>query len=60
MLQNQQSANAAYEREYKIIKMDLIRLGILNVLYLSALLALYFTNRESHVLDKFMASLLKF
>ena len=60
MLQNQTSAQSQNEREYKLIKSDLIRLGILNTVYLAGLLALYFINRQSHFLDRWTASLFKF
>jgi len=60
MFQNQTSAHSMHEREYKTIKSDLIRLGILNAIYLAALLALYFANQKSHFLDQWMASLFKF
>ena len=50
----------SHEQEYKIIKHDLIRLIILNIIYLAGLLTLYYTNQQSHYLDKWLFSILKF
>lgn len=60
MAQNQPTALSAHEREYKIIKSDLLRLLALNAVYLTGMLLLYFTNQKSHFLDKWLSSILPF
>jgi hypothetical protein len=49
-----------HEREYKIIKQDLVRLAILNAIYLAAVLTLYFTNQKSHYLENWFSQILRF
>jgi hypothetical protein len=44
--------------EYRIIKHDLIRVVILNVIVLAAVLAVYYTNQQSHYLDELAAKFL--
>jgi hypothetical protein len=45
--------------EYKIIKKDLIRLAILNIVFLGIVLAVYYTNQDSQYLSKWFSSLIK-
>lgn len=44
--------------EYAVIKQDLLKVGVLNVLYLGAILALYFSNRQSGFLERWFAKIL--
>ncbi|GEM_PF-2813211 len=39
--------------EYRIIRHDLVRLLILNLLYLALVLGVYYTDKTSHYLQKF-------
>ena len=50
----------AHEAEYRIIKFDLIKVIILNAVYLVAILALYFANRSNGFLDNWFAKVLHF
>lgn len=45
--------SSAHAEEYKIITHDMIKVVLLNVLYLAAVLALYYSNKSSHFLEKF-------
>jgi len=59
----QQTGNTAvmqHQAEYSIIKMDLIKVIILNVVYLAVILGLYYANKSSHVVDTFFAKVLNF
>jgi hypothetical protein len=53
-------ATLSHETEYGIIKMDLVKVVILNAVYLAAILALYYSNKQSHFLDNWFARLLNF
>lgn len=46
--------------EYKIIKHDLFKVLGLNILYLGAVLAVYYSNQQSHFLDKLFLSIFIF
>lgn len=46
--------------EYRIIQHDLIRVIALNVLYLAAVLVLYFTNQRTQYLDRLLEHWLHF
>ena len=46
--------------EYRIIKFALIKVIILNVVYLAVIIGLYMANRQSGFLDKWFAKLLHF
>lgn len=46
--------------EYKIIKGDLVKVLIINVLFLAAILTLYFTNIKSHYLEIWFDKIIKF
>lgn len=55
------AATADYhEEEHRIIKHDLVKVGVLNALYLAGVLALYFTNAKTHYLDRWFEKLLNF
>jgi hypothetical protein len=57
----QVSAGAvSHAAEYRIIKMDLIKVVILNLVYLAVILSLYFGNLHSHFLDNWFAKVLHF
>lgn len=49
-----------HESEYRIIKFDLIKVIILNAVYLAVILFLYFSNQKSHFLDNWFAKVLHF
>lgn len=57
---HQNSLDALHQREYKVIKRDLVRLVLLNAVYLVGILALYFANQKSHFLDNWFAALFRF
>ncbi len=50
----------AHQGEYRIIKHDLIKVVILNLIYLAAVLGLYFSNQESHYLETWFSKVLHF
>ena len=54
------SAVLSHAGEYQIIKHDLIKVVVLNLVYLGILLALFFGNQHSHFLDNWFAKLLHF
>ncbi len=54
------SGGLSHEAEYRIIKFDLLKVGILNLVYLAAILALYFADQKSHFLQNWMAKILHF
>ena len=54
------SQTDAQSGEYRIIKHDLLRVVILNALFLAAVLALYYTNLHSQYLEKFFGKILHF
>ncbi len=59
--QNKNSGiEAAHAEEYGIIRHDLIRVVILNSIYLIAVLALYFTNQKSQYLEHWFGRILHF
>ena len=41
--------------EYRFVRNDLIRLLIVNLVFLAAMLALYFTNQKSHYLEQWFS-----
>ncbi|MBL8030953.1 MAG: hypothetical protein JNK33_01340 [Candidatus Doudnabacteria bacterium] len=51
------SANPAWDAEYQVISKDLIRVIILNIVYLVGLLAVYYTNQQQHYLEQMFARL---
>lgn len=54
------SSHLTHEAEYKIIKNDLYKVLALNVVYLVAIIALYYTDRNSHYLSNWFAKILNF
>jgi hypothetical protein len=50
----------SHQAEYQIIKADLLKVVILNAVYLAIILFLYFGNQKSHFLDNWFAKLLHF
>lgn len=55
-----QPGTTTHQAEYRIIKVDLIKVIILNAVYLAVILFLYFSNQQSHFLDNWFAKLLHF
>ncbi len=49
---------ATHAAEYRIISHDLLKVVVLNVVYLAALLAVYYADRQKHFLDPFIAHFL--
>jgi hypothetical protein len=54
------NSGLSHAGEYRIIKFDLIKVVILNVVYLAVILGLYFANRQSGFLDNWFAKVLHF
>jgi len=50
----------SHESEYRIIKFDLIKVIILNVVYLAIILGLYYGNQRTGFLDNWFAKVLHF
>ena len=50
----------AHAQEYQVIKHDLIKVVILNSVFLAGVLALYYTNLNSHYLERWFGQVLKF
>lgn len=57
---NQAFQKMTHEEEYKVIRGDLLKVLALNAAYLVLLLALYFTNRNSHYLEHWFSKILHF
>lgn len=53
------STSSAYNSEYKIIRMDLVRVAVLNLFFLAVVLAVYFTNKQSGYLEKLFTEYIK-
>ena len=53
------SASAHHAAEYKIISRDMIQLVILNGIMLIAVLALYYVNRSSGIVEKWFEQIVK-
>lgn len=53
-------ATLSHETEYRVIKMDLVKVVILNAFYLATILTLYYYNKQSHFLDNWFAKVLHF
>ncbi len=58
--QTQSNAGLSHDAEYKIIKFDLIKVVILNLVYLIGILALYYANQRSGFLDAWFSKVLHF
>jgi hypothetical protein len=54
------TAAALHGDEYRIIKHDLLRVIVLNVIYLAAVLVLYYTNQKTHYLENWFSQILHF
>ena len=50
----------SHEAEYRIIKFDLIKVLVLNLVYLAVIISLYYANKGSGVIDKWFAKILHF
>ncbi len=50
----------SHEAEYRIIKHDLIKVLILNVVYFGFLVVLYLSNQKTHFLDTWLTKVLHF
>ena len=50
----------SHEQESRIIKSDLIKVLVLNTLYLAFMIVLYVTNNRNHFLDSWFAKILHF
>lgn len=55
-----QSSSLSHELEYSVIKSDLFKVLLLNVVYLAAIMLLYVGNQRSHFLDQWFARVLHF
>ena len=54
------SISDAHAAEYRVIKHDLIKVAILNAVFLAAVLTLYYTNLNSHYLERWFGQALHF
>lgn len=54
------TAVLSHGAEYRIIKHDLIKVLILNVIYLAAIITLYITNSKAHYLQQWFGGWLHF
>lgn len=54
------AAGISHQAEYRIIKFDLIKVLILNIVYLAVILGVYYSNQQSHFLDNWFARVLHF
>lgn len=53
----QTPATFGISEEYSIIQRDLLRVVILNALYLTGILALYYTNLRTHYLEHWFSTI---
>ena len=56
----QQYQALSHEAEYLIIRKDLMRVVALNVVYLAAILTLYFTDQKTQYLEHWFSKFLHF
>lgn len=54
------STGSLHAAEYAIVRHDLLRVVVLNVVYLAVILTLYFTDQKSHYLEHWFSKLLHF
>lgn len=47
-----QIVGLSHDMEYKIIRSDLLKVLLLNVIFLAAMLTLYYTNNQHHFLEQ--------
>lgn len=59
---NQSSFYSAlsHEEEYRVVQQDLVRVIILNSIYLAGILALFYFNKNEHFLEQWFSKLVKF
>jgi hypothetical protein len=57
---HESGAGQLHAAEYKIIKHDLLKVLIMNVVYLAGVLLLYFTNSKTHYLERWFEKFLHF
>jgi hypothetical protein len=55
-----QASGISHQAEYRIIKFDLVKVLVLNAVYLAVILSLYYSNQHSHFLDNWFAKILHF
>lgn len=53
------SPQSQHAAEYRIIRNDLIRVAVVNLIFFAAMLALYFSNRQSNYLEQIFAKVFK-
>lgn len=54
------SLSTAHVAEYKIIAHDLVKVMLLNALYLIVVIALFYAERRSHILEQWAENVLHF
>ncbi len=47
-----QAVGLSHDMEYKIIRTDLLKVLVLNVIFLAAVLTVYYTNQQQHYLEQ--------
>jgi hypothetical protein len=52
--------SAGQVEEYRIIKGDLLKVLVINVLFLAGVLILYFTNVKTHYLETWFDKIIRF
>lgn len=57
---NTQNLHNTISQEHEQTKRDLVKILILNAVYLAGLLALYFTNKQTGYLDAWFAKIFRF
>jgi hypothetical protein len=57
---NSSQVSEVHAEEYSIIKHDLVKLLILNLVYLGLVLVLYYSNQKSHFLENWFGKLFNF
>jgi hypothetical protein len=53
--QAQDAGGPASNHEYAVVGHDLVRVIVLNIIYLAGILVLYYTNRNTHYLENFFS-----
>jgi hypothetical protein len=59
-LKTTENISAAHQQEYALVHKDLIKVLILNLVYLAVILTLYFTNKNTHYLENWFNKLIHF
>lgn len=52
------SQDSAHVAEYQVIRHDLIKVILLNVVYLALVLGLYLSNQQSRFLERWLGSMI--